>query len=133
MIAAKAQEITTIALLGLVVAAVWTAIRVLPLRVPPLLIIGLGACCSAIGLSLLLRQIAPESLVFVSLFSGLGELLAIPSLIGGNVLNGWAERIKVEMDHAALRITNIASGRRITEPPRAATGAGMSTEMSPAE
>lgn len=37
----------------------------------------------------------------------LGLAVAIPTLLIGNLLSGWAERIKDEMEKAALRVTNI--------------------------
>lgn len=37
----------------------------------------------------------------------LGLIVAIPTLLIGNVLSGWAERIKDDMQKAALRITNL--------------------------
>lgn len=37
----------------------------------------------------------------------LGLIVAIPTLLIGNVLSGWAERIKDDMQKAALRVTNI--------------------------
>ena len=46
----------------------------------------------------------------------LGLVVAIPALLLGNLLSGWAENIKGAMDKAALRITNIASGVRLHSP-----------------
>lgn len=43
----------------------------------------------------------------------LGLIVAIPSLLGGNLLSGWAEGIKDDMDRSALRVTNIGSGIRV--------------------
>lgn len=37
----------------------------------------------------------------------LGLAVAIPTLLIGNLLSGWAERIKDEMEKAALRVTNL--------------------------
>jgi len=37
----------------------------------------------------------------------LGLMVAIPFLLLGNMLSGWAERIKDDMEAAALRISNI--------------------------
>jgi len=37
----------------------------------------------------------------------LGLIVAIPALIFGNLLSGWAENIKEDMEKAALRVTNI--------------------------
>jgi len=36
-----------------------------------------------------------------------GLYVAIPTLFIGNLLNGWAERIKDDMEQAALRVTNL--------------------------
>ena len=36
----------------------------------------------------------------------LGLIVAIPLLLAGNLLNGWSERIKDSMEHAALHIVN---------------------------
>jgi biopolymer transport protein ExbB len=43
----------------------------------------------------------------------LGLIVAIPALLFGNMLGGWAESIKVAMDKAALRVTNLAAGIRV--------------------
>lgn len=47
----------------------------------------------------------------------LGLIVAIPTLLVGNVLSGWAERIKDDMQKATLRVTNIyqeaAQGRAV--------------------
>jgi biopolymer transport protein ExbB len=37
----------------------------------------------------------------------LGLIVAIPTLLIGNVLSGWADRIKDDMQKAALRVTNL--------------------------
>jgi biopolymer transport protein ExbB len=42
----------------------------------------------------------------------LGLIVAIPALLLGNLLSGWAERIKDEMEGAALRVTNLAKEGR---------------------
>jgi biopolymer transport protein ExbB len=42
----------------------------------------------------------------------LGLIVAIPALLLGNLLSGWAERIKDEMEQAALRVTNLAKEGR---------------------
>ncbi len=47
----------------------------------------------------------------------LGLVVAIPSLIMGNLLSAWAEGIKDEMDRAALHITNISAGVRLSMVP----------------
>lgn len=40
----------------------------------------------------------------------LGLIVAIPCLLFGNLLNGWAERIKDDMEKAALRAINLYQG-----------------------
>ena len=50
----------------------------------------------------------------------LGLLVAIPSLILGNMLGSWAESIKDGIDKSALRVTNIATGVKLTERPSVA-------------
>ncbi|NOX75486.1 MAG: flagellar motor protein MotA [Gammaproteobacteria bacterium] len=40
----------------------------------------------------------------------LGLIIAIPALIFGNLLSGWSNRIKDEMEKAALHITNLSQG-----------------------
>ncbi len=47
----------------------------------------------------------------------LGLIVAIPALLIGNLLSGWAENIKDAMDKSALRITNIATGVTLTTAP----------------
>lgn len=42
----------------------------------------------------------------------LGLIVAIPLLLFGNLLSGWAERIKDDMEKAALRVINLFSDRR---------------------
>lgn len=42
----------------------------------------------------------------------IGLIVAIPTLLIGNLLSGWAERIKSDMEKAALRITNIHQDAR---------------------
>jgi len=37
----------------------------------------------------------------------LGLIVAIPVLLIGNLLKGWSERIKHDMERSALRITNV--------------------------
>ncbi len=58
-----------------------------------------------------------------------GLYVAIPCLLIGNVLNGWAERIKDDMERSALRVANVANGvevrsfrRRVVVPAGAAAG-----------
>jgi biopolymer transport protein ExbB len=54
----------------------------------------------------------------------LGLVVAIPTLLLGNLLTGWAESIKDDMDKAALRVTNMAQGVHVSiiPPPVATTG-----------
>jgi hypothetical protein len=42
----------------------------------------------------------------------LGLMVAIPTLLFGNLLSGWSDSIKSGMEKVALRITNIAHGYR---------------------
>lgn len=44
----------------------------------------------------------------------LGLIVAIPTLLVGNLLSGWAERIKDDMERAALHIINVSQDRRNT-------------------
>ncbi len=44
----------------------------------------------------------------------IGLAVAIPALIFGNLLSGWAEGIKDNMEKAALRVINIEQERRVT-------------------
>ncbi|MGV6850649.1 MAG: MotA/TolQ/ExbB proton channel family protein [bacterium] len=37
----------------------------------------------------------------------IGLIVAIPALIMGNLLSGWADRIKTDMEHAALHVMNL--------------------------
>lgn len=50
----------------------------------------------------------------------LGLIVAIPALMGGNLLNGWGSRIKEGLDKAALRVSNVATGVELSwHPPPA--------------
>lgn len=40
----------------------------------------------------------------------LGLIVAVPTLLIGSILSGWSERIKNDMEKAALRITNLYTG-----------------------
>ncbi len=62
-----------------------------------------------------------------------GLIVAIPGLLFGNVLSGWAERIKTDMDRAALRITNIAAGKVVVQRPQRIDPPGLSADLAPAE
>ena len=42
----------------------------------------------------------------------LGLIVAIPALLVGNLLSGWAERIKDHMEQAALRVSNVYVAQR---------------------
>lgn len=44
-----------------------------------------------------------------------GLIVAIPALVLGNLLNGWAERIKNDMEKGALRIGNVANGVQVRD------------------
>ncbi len=51
----------------------------------------------------------------------LGLIVAIPALMCGNLLNGWGNRIKEDLDKSALRVSNVASGVKLSwNPPAAA-------------
>lgn len=50
----------------------------------------------------------------------LGLIVAIPTLLLGNVLSGWADRIKDDMEKAALKITNIHLASRANPVPPSA-------------
>lgn len=60
-----------------------------------------------------------------------GLFVAIPALLLGNILGGWAQRIKDDIDASALRLTNIAAGNDVQEMAREEPPAGMM--LSPAE
>lgn len=57
----------------------------------------------------------------------LGLIVAIPSLLFGNLLSGWAERIKDDMDKSALRIMNLAAGIRVAHASDSKPGEGNKT------
>jgi len=42
----------------------------------------------------------------------IGLIVAIPTLLVGNLLNGWAERIKDDMEKAALKVVNLYNDAR---------------------
>lgn len=48
----------------------------------------------------------------------LGLIVAIPTLFLGSLLSGWAERVKDDVERAALRVLNIHSDGTSAEPPR---------------
>ncbi len=50
----------------------------------------------------------------------LGLIVAIPALVIGNLLSGWAESIKDGMDKVALRAVNVATGVRLSIRPQTA-------------
>lgn len=41
----------------------------------------------------------------------LGLIIAIPALLAGSLLSAWARNIKRDMEHAALRVTNVFLGK----------------------
>ena len=51
----------------------------------------------------------------------LGLIVAIPTLLLGNLLSGWADGIKDDMEKGALKITNIHLASRATPAPPTAT------------
>ncbi len=58
----------------------------------------------------------------------LGLIVAIPALVFGNFLGGWGERIKDDLDRAALRVTNLASGAHMVDRPM--TGATVTPDLN---
>ncbi len=62
----------------------------------------------------------------------LGLIVAIPSLVLGNMLSAWAESIKDTIDKAALRVINIANGIRVSTPPTEIRRPSVDPEPSPA-
>lgn len=44
----------------------------------------------------------------------LGLIVAIPTLMFGNLLSGWGSRIKEDLDKSALRISNVATGVQLS-------------------
>lgn len=63
----------------------------------------------------------------------LGLIVAIPALLLGNLLNGWAQSIKDDIDGAALRVTNIATGNDIDDLAEPATPPPAPAQLAPAE
>lgn len=51
----------------------------------------------------------------------LGLIVAIPTLMAGNLLNGWGSRIKEGLDKSALRVSNVATGVELSWRPPAAS------------
>lgn len=49
----------------------------------------------------------------------LGLIVAIPCLVLGNLLGGWAEQLKSDLDRASLRVVNLAHGASLIERPGA--------------
>jgi biopolymer transport protein ExbB len=49
----------------------------------------------------------------------LGLIVAIPCLVLGNFLGGWAEQLKGDLDRASLRVVNLAHGASMIERPSA--------------
>ena len=45
--------------------------------------------------------------IFLSITTELGLIVAIPCLLFGSLLNGWADRLKDDMEKAALRSCQI--------------------------
>lgn len=59
----------------------------------------------------------------------LGLIVAIPSLLFGNLLGGWAERIKDDLDKSALRVMNLAAGIKVSK----VTGTSGKPSSTPAQ
>lgn len=64
-----------------------------------------------------------------------GLMVAIPMLLIGNMLSGWAQRIKDDIDSAALRVSNIATGNDVQEltSDRPSLDSAGPAELAPAE
>ena len=43
----------------------------------------------------------------------LGLIVAIPTLLVGNLLSGWSDKIKDNMEAAALRVINVGQDRKL--------------------
>lgn len=54
----------------------------------------------------------------------LGLIVAIPSLLCGNLLSGWADGIKSDLDKSALRLTNLSNGIQVEDYRSGGAGAG---------
>lgn len=48
----------------------------------------------------------------------LGLIVAIPTLLLGNLLKGWADRIEAEAERAAIRMVTLYTGRPVTVSPK---------------
>jgi biopolymer transport protein ExbB len=63
-----------------------------------------------------------------------GLMVAIPMLLIGNLLSGWSQRIKDDIDGAALRVSNIASGNDVVEMERGSrVDSAVPPQLAPAE
>jgi biopolymer transport protein ExbB len=56
-------------------------------------------------------KLLSEGIAIALVTTELGLIVAIPALLLGSVLSAWARNIKRDMEHSALRITNIFLGR----------------------
>ena len=52
-------------------------------------------------------KLLSEGISIALVTTEVGLVVAIPALVFGNVLSGWAERIKDDMEKAALRVINV--------------------------
>jgi biopolymer transport protein ExbB len=62
-----------------------------------------------------------------------GLCVAIPALLIGNMLSAWGQRIKDDIDGAALRIVNVANGNDVADAPHEALAPGLPASLAPAE
>jgi biopolymer transport protein ExbB len=63
----------------------------------------------------------------------LGLMVAIPALLIGNLLSGWSQRIKDDIDGAALRVTNIFFGNEVATVEIDTVDGSRSPQLAPAE
>jgi biopolymer transport protein ExbB len=61
----------------------------------------------------------------------LGLMVAIPTLLIGTLLRGWAEAIQVNMERAALHVINLIKGEPLPQEPPPGGGAEASAELDP--
>lgn len=63
----------------------------------------------------------------------LGLMVAIPALLIGNLLSGWSQSIKDDIDKAALRVTNIFFGNDVSGVEEPSLGRPSTSQLAPAE
>ena len=59
-----------------------------------------------------------------------GLVVAIPALVAGNLINGWAERLKDDLEKGALRVANVSVGIKCREAGAWKPGQGRTDEVS---